>query len=80
LAATLSVVPEIPLPALALLLGIDKFMSECRAVTNVVGNGVATLVVSRWERELDVPRMREIMAHPEAVADTASTAPDDAVR
>ncbi len=65
LAATLSVVPEVPVQTLALLLGIDKFMSECRAVTNVVGNGVATLVVSRWERELDVPRMREIMAHPE---------------
>jgi aerobic C4-dicarboxylate transport protein len=66
LAATLSVVPEVPVQTLALLLGIDKFMSECRAVTNVVGNGVATLVVSRWEGELDARRMREIMAHPNA--------------
>ncbi len=52
LAATLSAVPGIPIQTLALLLGIDKFMSECRALTNVVGNGVATLVVSRWEGEL----------------------------
>jgi aerobic C4-dicarboxylate transport protein len=64
LAATVAVVPEIPIQALALLLGIDKFMSECRALTNVVGNGVATIVVSRWEGELDIAKMREIMAHP----------------
>jgi aerobic C4-dicarboxylate transport protein len=62
LAATVAVVPEIPIQALALLLGIDKFMSECRALTNVVGNGVATIVVSRWEGELDMARVREIMA------------------
>lgn len=64
LAAILGAVPAIPIQALALLVGIDKFMSECRAVTNVVGNGVATIVVSRWEGELDVAKMREIMAHP----------------
>jgi aerobic C4-dicarboxylate transport protein len=62
LAATVAVVPEIPIQVLALLLGIDKFMSECRALTNVVGNGVATIVVSRWEGELDMARVREIMA------------------
>jgi aerobic C4-dicarboxylate transport protein len=64
LAAILSAVPSIPIQALAILVGIDKFMSECRALTNVVGNGVATIVVSRWEKELDVSKMREIMAHP----------------
>jgi aerobic C4-dicarboxylate transport protein len=60
-AAVLSVFPEIPVQALALLLGVDKFMSECRALTNVVGNGVATIVVSRWEGELDVAKMREVL-------------------
>lgn len=64
LAATLAAVPSIPIQALALLLGIDKFMSECRALTNVVGNGVATIVVSRWEGELDMAKMREVMANP----------------
>jgi aerobic C4-dicarboxylate transport protein len=63
-AATVAVVPDIPIQALALLLGIDKFMSECRALTNVVGNGVATIVVSRWEGELDMARVREIMIQP----------------
>jgi aerobic C4-dicarboxylate transport protein len=64
LAAILTAVPSIPVQALAILVGIDKFMSECRALTNVVGNGVATLVVSRWEGELDIPKMREAMEHP----------------
>lgn len=53
LAATLSVVPSIPVGGMALLLGIDRFMSECRALTNLVGNAVATIVVARWENELD---------------------------
>ena len=53
LAATLAVVPSIPISGMALILGIDKFMSECRALTNFVGNGVATIVVSSWEGELD---------------------------
>jgi len=64
LAATLSIVPDIPVQSLALLVGIDKFMSECRALTNLVGNGVATLVISRWERELDLPRLQEVMERP----------------
>jgi len=64
LAAILAAVPSVPVQSLAILLGVEKFMSECRAITNVVGNGVATLVVSRWEGELDVPKMREIMAQP----------------
>ena len=53
LAATLAVVPTIPLSGMVLILGIDRFMSECRALTNIVGNGVATVVVSAWEKELD---------------------------
>jgi aerobic C4-dicarboxylate transport protein len=53
LAATLAVVPSIPVAGLALILGIDRFMSEARALTNFVGNGVATVVVSKWEGELD---------------------------
>ena len=53
LAATLAVVPTIPVAGMALILGIDKFMSECRALTNIIGNGVATIVVSKWENELE---------------------------
>ena len=52
LAATLAVVPRVPIASLALLVGIDRFMSECRAITNLIGNGVATVVISRWEREV----------------------------
>ena len=52
LAATLAVVPKVPIASLALLVGIDRFMSECRAITNLIGNGVATVVISRWEREV----------------------------
>jgi aerobic C4-dicarboxylate transport protein len=67
LAATLSAVGNIPVAGLALLLGIDRFMSEARAITNLIGNGVATLVVSRWEGELDVERARRILANVEKV-------------
>jgi aerobic C4-dicarboxylate transport protein len=52
LAATLATVPSIPIGSLAILVGIDRFMSECRALTNLIGNGVATLVISRWEGEI----------------------------
>ncbi len=58
LAATLSVVPAIPMVALATIVGIDRFMSECRALTNIIGNGVATLVVARWEKVLDMDRLK----------------------
>lgn len=58
LAATLSAVGQLPVAALALILGIDRFMSEARALTNLVGNGVATLVVARWCGELDRDRLR----------------------
>ena len=53
LAATLSIVPTIPVAGLALILGIDRFMSECRALTNFIGNAVATVVIARWENALD---------------------------
>jgi aerobic C4-dicarboxylate transport protein len=58
LAATLSIVPDIPIQSLALLLGIDKFMSECRALTNLIGNGVATIVVAKWTDALDMERLQ----------------------
>ena len=57
LAATLAVVPAIPVAGLALILGIDRFMSEARAITNFIGNGVATVVVAKWENELDKEQM-----------------------
>jgi aerobic C4-dicarboxylate transport protein len=62
LAATLSVVPAVPVAGMALILGIDRFMSECRALTNFVGNAVATIVVARWENELDEAKLAEAMA------------------
>ena len=58
LAATLATVPSIPIQSLALLVGIDRFMSECRALTNLVGNGVATVVISRWEGEVSPEELR----------------------
>lgn len=64
LAATLSIVPDIPIQSLAILLGIDKFMSECRALTNLIGNGVATVVISRWEGELDSRKLHEALGSP----------------
>jgi aerobic C4-dicarboxylate transport protein len=72
LAAILAAVPAIPVQSLAILVGVEKFMSECRALTNVVGNGVATLVVSRWQGELDTAKMNEIMAHPPEITETLS--------
>ena len=62
LAATLSIVPSIPLAGMALILGIDRFMSECRALTNFIGNAVATIVVTRWEGQLDRARLDAALA------------------
>jgi aerobic C4-dicarboxylate transport protein len=62
LAATLAVVPSVPVAALALIFGIDRFMSEARAVTNLIGNAVATLVVSRWEGEIGAQELRAALA------------------
>jgi aerobic C4-dicarboxylate transport protein len=74
LAATLSVVPSVPVAGMALILGIDRFMSECRALTNLVGNAVATVVVARWEGELDKERLDAAMAG-DALPLPASVAP-----
>ncbi|MFJ2992188.1 dicarboxylate/amino acid:cation symporter [Pandoraea sp. NPDC087047] len=62
LAATLAVIPTIPVAGMVLILGIDRFMSECRALTNIVGNGVATIVVSAWEKELDRKKLASAMS------------------
>jgi aerobic C4-dicarboxylate transport protein len=59
LAATLAVVPDIPVEGIAIIYGVDKFMSECRALTNIIGNAVATVVVSRWENQLDEEQLKK---------------------
>jgi len=82
LAATFAAVPTIPVAGLALILGVDRFMSEARALTNLVGNGVATVVVSRWEGELDKGRMLRVLnqeqeaeaEEPEAVLESSPAA------
>ena len=78
LAATLSAVGHVPVAGLALILGIDRFMSEARALTNLVGNGVATVVVGKWTGDLDTGRLQAVLNNetpaeadePEAVLDT----------
>lgn len=62
LAATLQSVPDFPVASMAILVGIDRFMSECRALTNLVGNGVATLVISRWEGEVTGEQLSTALA------------------
>jgi len=74
LAATLASTSTLPVAGLTLLIGVDRFMSEARAITNLIGNGVATMVIARWEGELDLPRARRILDHPE-VPEPALTAP-----
>lgn len=61
LAATLAVVPEVPVAGMALILGVDRFMSECRSLTNFIGNAVATVVVSRWEKAVDMERLNAVL-------------------
>jgi len=63
LAASLSVVPTVPVSAMVLILGIDRFMSECRALTNIIGNGVATIVISAWEGGLDRTMLAAMLSH-----------------
>jgi aerobic C4-dicarboxylate transport protein len=62
LAATLSIVPTVPVAGMALILGVDRFMSECRSLTNFVGNAVAAIVVARWEGKLDRPALDAALA------------------
>ena len=68
LAATLASVGTIPVASIALILGVDRFMSEARALTNLIGNGVATVVVAKWEGALDEARMRQQLEHETEVA------------
>jgi aerobic C4-dicarboxylate transport protein len=67
LAATLSAVGGIPVAGLALILGIDRFMSEARALTNLIGNGVATVVVAKWTGDVDMARLTHTLDHPDAI-------------
>jgi aerobic C4-dicarboxylate transport protein len=69
LAATLQAIGTVPMAGLTLLLGVDRFMSEMRALTNLVGNGVATVVVAKWERELDEGRMTRVLNGEEQIGD-----------
>ena len=69
LAATLAAVPSIPVAGLTLILGIDRFMSEARALTNLIGNGVATIVVSRWEKELNITQLNSELKRPVTIQD-----------
>jgi aerobic C4-dicarboxylate transport protein len=73
LAATLAIVPDIPIQSIAIILGIDKFMSECRALTNLIGNGVACVVISRSEGELDADKLHQVMAHPVDIGEEMET-------
>ena len=61
LAATLSAIPTFPVAGLTLLLGVDRFMSEARAITNLIGNAVATMVIAKWDGALDLARARRIL-------------------
>jgi aerobic C4-dicarboxylate transport protein len=70
LAATLAVIPDLPIAALALLVGVDRFMSECRALTNFVGNGVGALVLARWEGDLDRAQLKAELDRGPGAAET----------
>ena len=74
LAATLASVGTVPVAAMALILGVDRFMSEARALTNLVGNGVATVVVAKWENALDTARMHRML---DRETDTEADTPED---
>ncbi|MGI4794402.1 MAG: C4-dicarboxylate transporter DctA [Janthinobacterium lividum] len=81
LAATLAAIPDNPVPvaAMTLVLGIDKFMSECRALTNLVGNGVACIVVAAWEGELDRSKLKAALSNPIAASTVVEAQPLDRV-
>ena len=72
LVGTLSVVPTIPVAGMALILGIDRFMSEARALVNMIGNGVATIVIARWEGELNQARLNTALAGADSAAEAAA--------
>ena len=68
LAATLSIVPSVPVAGMALILGVDRFMSECRSLTNFIGNAVASIVVARWEGKLDHARLDQALGQKKSAA------------
>jgi aerobic C4-dicarboxylate transport protein len=70
LAATLAAIPSIPSAALALLLGIDRFMSEVRSITNLIGNAIATVAIAHWDNALDLNQARDVLAGNQAPEDT----------
>ena len=76
LAATLSAIPSIPPAALALLVGVDRFMSEVRAITNLIGNAVATVAIARWDNALDLPRAQALLRNPGSEVPDAAPSPD----
>jgi aerobic C4-dicarboxylate transport protein len=78
LAATLAAVGNIPVAGLALILGVDRFMSEARAITNLIGNGVASVAVSRWEGELDLDQARAVLDDPVGSEEKVLAAPSRA--
>ncbi|WP_326524032.1 dicarboxylate/amino acid:cation symporter [Sphingomonas sp.] len=78
LAATLSIVPSVPVAGMALILGVDRFMSECRSLTNFIGNAVAAVVVARWENKLDRARLHEVL-NDRRVSDAETIDEDDAL-
>lgn len=73
LAATLAVVPDVPVAGMGLILGIDRFMSECRSLTNIIGNAVATIVLARWEGALDTERLAAALSG--RISDTQADTP-----
>jgi len=75
LAATLSIVPTVPVAGMALILGVDRFMSECRSLTNFIGNAVAAIVVARWEGKLDRQRLHNTLNNEGQAARAADLAP-----
>lgn len=74
LASTLAAVGHIPVASIALILGVDRFMSEARALTNLVGNGVATVVVAKWEKALDTRRLKQVLSNETAAEANAPEA------
>jgi aerobic C4-dicarboxylate transport protein len=77
LAATLSIVPGVPVAGMALILGVDRFMSECRSLTNFIGNAVATVVVARWDKALDRDALRRALDAPSPAAPARMAAESD---
>jgi aerobic C4-dicarboxylate transport protein len=78
LVGTLSVVPAIPVAGMALILGIDRFMSEARALVNMIGNGVAAIVMAKWDGELDQVRLNAVLSG-DLLGDTEAVDPDDVI-